>query len=127
MSHGKTSVCPVGDQKIVSDGEQECPSQTVFLSAEGQWGESNGFVNQQLMEERAECTDEWAATDVGDQGQRRAVGMEARPSGLTKKERGYFLTERKEEDADTGKLSNEAYLHLLSPSPRRRRVLLRML
>lgn len=79
------------------------------------------------MEEPAECTDEWSATDVGAQGQRRAGGMEARPSGLTKKELCYVLTDRKEGDADTGKLSNDAYLHLLSPSPRQRRVLLRML
>lgn len=75
----------MGDQKIVRAGEQERPSQTVFLFAEGRWGESNGFVNKQLMEERAECTDEWSATDVGDQGQWRAGGMEARPSGLAKK------------------------------------------
>lgn len=42
--------------------------------------------------------------------------MEARPSTLTKKELCYFLTDRKEEDADTGKLSSDA-CHLLSPSP----------
>lgn len=86
-------MCPVGDQK----NSQELVSKNVRPRLFS-WGETNG--NQQLMEERAECTDEWSVTDVGDQGQRRAGGMEARPSGLTQKELCYVLTDRKEGDAD---------------------------